>query len=719
MFLYQKLNRQIVSLEDFVKLCTPNNDVLLESFMTFDTETTGLNIITDKPFMGTAAWGNYACEFPINEDSMKLLYTVMRKFKYVFAHNMKFDYHMTHNAAFPIPDDINICDSVTVARLTTYVDDPNDSLSLETLGTKYVDKDAKFAGKVIKNHLNEINERRLKHVKKLLKQELKVKNITDIMRRYRKRVQFVKTDYDDIFDFIDANYAKPTYYDVYKEYPELMKAYAIDDTIIEYEYLKKALPVLEVTDPEFKVFNHECQLIRVVARMERTGLKTDVNYLLESRERLMTYIDMIYKEMWDFTGVTFTSGQHDVIKRIFEIKFGIAMSNCDMQALKNIKQFENQDAVKLAKYIIELRHLDKWLSTYIEGMLNRVLIADDGTYRIYTDINNTGAVTGRVSSNLQQQPKEALKDRDGNELFHPRRATVCDIGGKIFFYDYAQMEMRVQAHYTIKVMGGDMNLCRAFMPFKCTSFITGEEYDIKKHDWSSGEWVDENGDVWQEVDLHNVTARQAFPDVKLPDDDKYWKDHYRGLGKRCNFLKTYGGGIKALKDKLEVSDDIAQALNSGFYKGFPGIKDYQKDINDKAQTYGYVANVFGRRYYIMSMDKSYRLYNYVIQGGCADILKDKQIRIDALFREIGTTKSKLMLPIHDELMIFIHDDELYLVDMIKEIMDDCADYIDTIPMISEPEYTDTNWAEKKDYITNTITEFDDVDIDIYDIDLHI
>lgn len=79
---------------------------------------------------------------------------------------------------------------------------------------------------------------------------------------------------------------------------------------------------------------------------------------------------------------------------------------------------------------MELRTLDKWLSTYIDGKLNAVVNG-----RIYTDINNNGAVSGRVSCDMQQQPKEGLKDRDGNELFHPRRAFICDEGYKLFFID--------------------------------------------------------------------------------------------------------------------------------------------------------------------------------------------------------------------------------------------------------------------------------------------
>ena len=118
---------------------------------------------------------------------------------------------------------------------------------------------------------------------------------------------------------------------------------------------------------------------------------------------------------------------------------------------------------------MELRTLDKWISTYVDGKLNSLIYNENTkSYRIYTDINNNGAVSGRVSCDMQQQPKEALFDRDGNELFHPRRMFVCDDGYSFAFCDESQMELRVQAYYTI-LHGSepDLSMCRAYEPYKC------------------------------------------------------------------------------------------------------------------------------------------------------------------------------------------------------------------------------------------------------------
>lgn len=236
-------------------------------------------------------------------------------------------------------------------------------------------------------------------------------------------------------------------------------------------------------------------------------------------------------------------------------------------------------------------------------------------------------MSGRVSCDMQQQPKEGLFDRDGNELFHPRKAFICDDGYKLFFIDESQMELRVQAQYTIfHSSEPDMGLCRAYMPYKCfnensTVFDFNNPKHIKefgKHKWKECM----TGKDWEPTDLHSETTKHAFPDVD-PSTPEFKK--LRKLGKRCNFLKVYQGGVQALKESLEVSQEIAEALDSAFYKAFPRIKDYQDWVNEQLSTYGYVENLYGRRYYMEDSRQFYKGCNYLIQGTCADLIKKAEI----------------------------------------------------------------------------------------------
>lgn len=684
MFLHQKLKYNVHFIDNVSALPEyfPDEE---EPFIFFDTETTGLDQKFDRMFLMGFAIGKEIYLFEPDNGILNHFVELTKKAKYTVGHNVKFDYHMCLNEGFRIQ---NPADTKVLARLTSYVDDQG-SLSLEALGGRYVDENAKFAGKVIKQHINEINRDRLKSVKKMLKE----KGIpASQVNEYKKRVKFVDDD-NEVYKLIAENYTEPNYKDVYDKFPALMLNYLADDIVITREYFLKAYPVLVKTQQE-KIFKQESDLIKAVAELERAGLKADVDYLLQSRLRVMEYKDRKYQELWEITKEKITVGQHERIKDIFLKMFNIQLSKTDIETLEIISTtYEGTtnvvatgQAKKMAEIILELRTLEKWLNTYIEGKLNEVI---DG--RIYTSIDNAGTITGRVSSNMQQQPKEPLLDQEGNELFHPRKVFVNTEGYTTYYFDYSQMEMRLQAYYTLTVSDGDLNLCRAFVPYKAQNLISGETYDLKEHQDRIDEmWVLENGDLWSPTDLHTATTLQAFPG--LTKDHKDFK-HYRALGKMCNFLKNYGGGVNALKSSLKVDDEVANALDKGYYSAFPKIKDYQSWVTQSLGSKGFVENIYGRRYYISNYNDFYKGYNYPIQGGCADLLKEKEIKVYELLKD---KKSRMVLVVHDELQIEIADGEEYLISEIKKILDDNKHIIDLIPMVCDVERTDTSWAEKYD-----------------------
>ena len=225
---------------------------------------------------------------------------------------------------------INFADGMTIARLTSYADEPI-NIGLEDLGKLYVDIDSKFAGKAIRELMQRIKSVRWNAMKKKLKEILpKDISVIDVTKAWEKRVNFINNQYDEYFPFIEENFTQPTYKDVYIENENLMVCYAADDVVVLLEYLEKAFPVLEKSyDLEnANVFNQECQLIEVVASMERNGIKADINYLIASRLRVKQYIDEVYAELWDLTKRkygTFSSGQHKVIMQIMFDEYNIFM----------------------------------------------------------------------------------------------------------------------------------------------------------------------------------------------------------------------------------------------------------------------------------------------------------------------------------------------------------------------------------------------------------
>ena len=696
MFLYQKFNYKCVWVTEENKdtlNSISDEDVQALKYCGFDTETTGLHHTTSMPFLVTFGYGKTIFAFEPTESLILEMFKVANRFGRIFAHNAKYDYHMLWNFLGREPVEIEhiIADSMTVARLTSYVDEEM-QIGLEVLGTQYVDPEAKFASKVIKSHLIEINAEH----KKIAKAEYYDKygrnaNFGEVWQNYLKKVQFVDDD-NEKFQFLDRYYRPANYKDVYEKYHDLMVSYAMDDVIIMLEYLKKALPVMEHVDEGLSTFHRECELISAIARMEKNGIKVNVQYLLDSRKKLQDYQQRMYKRLEELAGQPVKVGQHELIKVIMHDKFGVELKTCDKKALKSIKQ--GTDGYAFANLIIHLRTIDKWLSTYIDGKLNSIVNG-----RIYTDINNSGAVSGRVSCDMQQQPKEPLLDENGNEIFHPRRCFIPDDGYVFVFEDMSQMELRMQAFYTLKIGKGDRNLCRAYIPYDCISVITGDKFDIHNQDdvdnWNSGEWVlEENPDeFWSPTDLHTLTTFTAFPFLNHNKNHPEFK-HYRKLGKMCNFLKNYQGGIGAIMEQLDVPIEIAKQLDSAYYKAFPNVRAYQKWVENQLVQYGVVKNLYGRPYYMQNQSYFYKACNYVIQGSCADMIKIAELKLDKLLRD---KKSKFLLPIHDECMCLIAKDEFYLIKEIQKIMQDTRKEMPYIPMISDIEIAYDNWADKKDY----------------------
>jgi DNA polymerase-1 len=456
--------------------------------------------------------------------------------------------------------------------------------------------------------------------------------------------------------------------------------------------------------------------------MERVGMKVDMPYLEESKAKVKAYITELRNEMHSIIGEKVTVNQHPTIKRIFSEKWGIHLESDDATAMGDIMEEHEGQAKRLAELIKTLRSLEKWYSTYIKRIYQNALY--DG--KVYTQINSAGAVSGRMSCDLQQQPKDPLLDLDGNELFHPRKAFIVDTDTFELnaYIDYSQVELRVSADYTIKVSGGDVNLCRAYVPFKCQHYLTKELFDIKNHKQRWGEmqpnltqsaWiVPETNEPWTPTDMHAETTHNAlvilgYTCLKKYElyeggtafgpviDKKKFKSLRGKLGKRFNFSKTYGVGLKTAMKNLKITEEVAMALIKGYEAAFPGLILYQKAIEKAHHAKGYVHNAYGMRYYMQDSSKSYKLANHVIQGSCASAFKAALIELDAYVLK-KNLKTKLILPVHDEQIFGIARGERHHIPKLIEIMQSVFEDWCLIPIISEPEVSYTNWATKEDYV---------------------
>lgn len=650
-------------------------------WLAFDTETTGLHLKKDRPFLITLSFNDESYALPVDTDVQKI-FDAMGNFEFVMGHNVKYDLHMLQNIGVTYKYD-NLTDTMTMARLALATDEVM-SLSLKSLAKTYLHASAGDDEKIIKSALTALRRQRTEDIKNILKDHGKTKKWYD---NVVKDTIFAPEDLGVVKDdWLEYNKTRPepNYLDIFmtKNYTDVMYDYAMNDTEITLELAKKLYPVLKAKAQE-KIFETENNLIKPFFRMERVGLKIDRDYLLKARDRMRSYIIERRKDLEKLAGEEVKVGQHKRIKEIFEEKFGIKLPSTDDRALGSI---EEGAAAELAEVIRELRTLEKWYSAYIERMLDKSEF--DG--RAYTQINSASAITGRVSSDFQQFPKYGIHAKDGQELVHPRRMVVVSGGDydTIYYYDYSQIELRVQANYTYDISGGDLNMCRAYMPFNCHtkkghSFNPEEDHDlIDKETW----YKDEDGKEWEPVDLHGATTLEAFPDTD-PKSAEFKR--LRGLGKATNFAKNYGATTKALMEQFGFDQETAKKLNDGYYRAFPKILDYQKAVSQTFYRRGFVKNRYGRRYYLDNNRFVYRLYNYVIQGTCADMLKEKIIEIDKLLLPY---KTRFQMNIHDELSFEFYKGEEFLIPLIKQIMEN-VDWM-VVPAVSDLEITKTNWAEK-------------------------
>jgi len=436
----------------------------------------------------------------------------------------------------------------------------------------------------------------------------------------------------------------------YEEVPrEILEPYALNDARITY-LLFKFYEAQGVTKD--KVYIKEMELLKCLMNMERRGVKIDTEYCKEQSAlcaRRITEIEDKVRE--EFGEVNIYSN-----KELKEFLFDKEQIQCTHYTAKgnpsldeyNLNQYEHA----IIPYILEARELGKIKTTYLDALANMADIEDS----VHCNFYQVGAKTGRFSCrepNLQNIPRGGVVD--------VRRAFVCRPDYENYYFDYSQIELRIFAHY-------------ANEPKMIDAFIKGE-------------------------DLHALTARALFKGE--------CSKAQRELAKRLNFGIIYGiGGLKFAtiinQDYPEMNVNMlqAKAFISKYYQYYDRISFFMTRVKQaimnrtfkspvEGEYLGYVTDVFGRKYTCLKTE-AYKAVNYLIQGCAAGVIKNAMVRVDALLEK---TKSRILLSIHDELVIEIHKDEKHLIEKIKNIMEDRETF--RVPITVNIEKTDTSWSAKK------------------------
>lgn len=543
----------------------------------FDTETNGLHIIVARPFLFQFGWldpidARKGYTFVVDlERQPQLAHAVIGRWNTLalelavyLAHNVKYDMHMLTNVGLQYSGD-NLSDTMYYIRAghdCLTVDNGGPPLKLKDYAVRYITRDAKDHDRLLQTERTE----RAKELNLCLKVRMVQAG------RPPARLKAASWTLGALKDFfkdktmegndLPTEAARQAYRDwLNLDVPAEIRPFIrglVDREDIPYNWLNRSnlihyahydiVWVLEIyeslcpiitTRKTWNIIETENQLIWPLFEMERTGFAANKEYLLTAKEEVKQYILQQRRLLYQEAGCVFSIAQKPFILKLLADLDVFLTSTEDEQlsrAKNDLKKTNNgHPAIRIIELIQELRTLEKWYSTYILRFEKDLMRSD----RLYTTINSVGAVSGRVTSDFQQFPKAALKTEDGRELFHPRRLIQAtgDNRKAIVYLDFSQIELRFQALYTILVGHPDLNLCRAYMPYKChdadgVPFDYNNPQHIKR--WHEPWFLDEQPGVrWTATDVHGATTKAAFGiDESNPDFHML-----RYVGKRVNFAK--------------------------------------------------------------------------------------------------------------------------------------------------------------------------------------
>ena len=703
-----------------------------------DTETSGLHIVNDKPFVVqfgfldipnmrgfTFAVDLETC--PIADEILTYWDTVAHTLRWYMGHNIKFDLHMLANIGHQYEDD-NLTDTMFWIRYGHDAKHPEEGgpvLGLKDYARHYIDGRAKEHEKTLAKERSEIAKTYNNKLKLMLNQsnaklpeKYNTKSFTisvindmfdDCIFEVEDLPEDIKTVYLDWFNTLPLYLQKKVqstvesnmirYNDLNRK--NLLK-YAHYDIIYTLEIWSSLVHIVKNRHQQ-KAIDIENKCLLPWFEMERNGFNADKEYLEESRKRLKEYIKQRRQIFYRLAGEEIGVNQNPAIKRILKDRYDLEVPSTGNDALDKIKaKLEKSELKQFIEILQELRTLEKWYSVYIIRFLKELKNCD----RLYTSINQVGTVSGRVTSDFQQFPKKGIKDNEGNELFHPRKIIYTNTA--LVYLDYSQIELRFQALYTVLLGHPDYNMCRAYMPYDCY-MLSDFEYQKVQFDYNDPNHIknykdfiwyhNEDNKQWSPVDVHGATTTAATG--KHPGDPD-WDILRRDVGKRVNFAKNYGAELGKIRQMFpDKSYEECVVINDAYYKAFPGIKRYHKYCTQRATTYSYTENLFGVRYYNVN---GHKLKNMLIQGSAAFYLKWKIIELYKYCKE-NNIKTKFQMQIHDELSWeYDPEDSPEIFFTFKKIMENWR--ASKIPIIADMEVSIKTWADKIE--VNTLKELKEI-----------
>ncbi|CAN4266863.1 PolA DNA polymerase I - 3'-5' exonuclease and polymerase domains [Methylophilaceae bacterium] len=426
---------------------------------------------------------------------------------------------------------------------------------------------------------------------------------------------------------------------------EVAAEYAAEDADITLQLHQAMYPQI-ATDAKLDFIYSQIEMpsSQILYRIERNGVLIDRDMLNIQSSEIGAKLVALENQAYDLAGQPFNLGSPKQLQEILFEKLGIKPTKKTPSGAPSTDEDVLQELAldhPLPKVLLEYRGLAKLKSTYTDKLPRMINVQ---TGRVHTSYNQAVAITGRLASsepNLQNIP---VRSAEGRRI---REAFIAPKGSYIVSADYSQIELRIMAH-----LSQDAGMLEAFA---------------------------------NNEDIHRATAAEIFGVERSAVDNEQ-----RRYAKVINFGLIYGMSAFGLAQNLNIERSAAASYIGRYFARYTGVREYMQDTREIAKAQGYVETYFGRRLWVPEINSSNvqrrngaerAAINAPMQGTAADLIKLAMIAVDKWLRE-EKLQTKLIMQVHDELVLEVPDNELELVKYsLPKLMQNVANL--SVPLLAE------------------------------------